>query len=82
MANLGSFDLGTARQLVGKFADEQAPMESQVFSFMNYNTLTLDLRNAKDERVAEYPRRPRRARAVRGPRRQDPAPRSAPTPCS
>jgi flavin-dependent dehydrogenase len=53
-ANLGSFDLATAKQIVGKFGDEQMDPEKETLSFMQYNKLTLDLRNAKDEKVAEY----------------------------
>lgn len=53
-ANLGSFDLATARQIVGKFGDEEIDLEKETLSFMKYNKLTLDLREAKDEKVAEY----------------------------
>lgn len=53
-AHLGSFDLGTARQLVGKFGQEDIDLEKETFTFMQYNKLTLDLRNVRDDKIAEY----------------------------
>ncbi|MEO1007315.1 MAG: NAD(P)/FAD-dependent oxidoreductase [Planctomycetota bacterium] len=53
-ANLGSFDLGTARQIVGKFGDAELDLASETFTFMDANTLVLDLEGATEERVAEY----------------------------
>jgi len=53
-ANLGSFDLGTARQIVGKFGQESLDLASEQLTFMKHNKLTLDLRGAQNDRVAEY----------------------------
>lgn len=53
-ANLGSFDLGTARQIVGKFGQENLDLASEQLTFMKHNKLTLDLRGAHNDRVAEY----------------------------
>lgn len=53
-ANLGSFDLATAKQIVGKFGDEEIDLAKETLSFMKYNKLTLDLRGVRDEQVAEY----------------------------
>ena len=53
-ANLGSFDLATAKQIVGKFGDEDIDLEKETLSFMKFNKLTLDMRGVRDEKVAEY----------------------------
>ncbi|MCW5756986.1 MAG: tryptophan 7-halogenase [Phycisphaeraceae bacterium] len=53
-AHLGSFDLGTAKQLVGKFGDAELDLEKETLTFMQYNKLTLDFRNVRDDKVAEY----------------------------